>query len=215
MKKKKIKLQHLPCFMGLDMSINGTGICIFDNKKKLVFVEVLEPTEITNSVVTAYLHSSQRVSDFSRYRAIVARIAYLLRMFGVVAVVIENYAFGIRRSKAITKLGELGGILRNMLIDYKIKWTEVTPQSVKKYISGKGACPESVLLLKAVKKWGEEFDSVPDRRKIDATVAYGLGRIAWDLYAFGTDRKALLFYEIEVLDKIEEEKEKGTQSEKD
>jgi len=205
--KKRIKLTNPPCFMGLDMSVNGTGVCIFDSKQKMVHVEVIEPKEFKSPDVARCIKSSQRISDFSRYREVVTRIIKLVIAYRVVGIVIENYAFGIRRSKSLTKLGELGGIIRDKLIDRDVHWIEVTPQSVKKFITGKGACPEAVLLLKVSKKWNEEFDSVKDRRKIDAAIAYGLSRIAWNLYSEKAKRDNLLEYEQQVLKNIEKKED--------
>jgi len=207
MKKKRIKLTDNPCFIGLDMSINGTGICIFNNVQNMVHVEVVEPKLLASSDVAKCVIGRLRISDFSRYREVVNRIIQLIKAFQVKAVVIENYAFGIRKSKSLTKLGELGGILRNALIDMSIPFTEVTPNSAKKFISGKGVCPEPLMLLKVAKKWKEEFDSVKDRRKIDAAIAYGLGRIAWNIYSEKSKMSDLLEYEVEVLKKIAKDKD--------
>lgn len=209
MRVRKLKIKHPPCFMGLDMSINGTGICIFDSKSKLVHVEVIEPKELKSSDVTRCIKGRQRISDFSRYREVVSRIVQLTIAYRVAGIVIENYAFGIRRSKSLTKLGELGGILRNTLIDSEIPFTEVTPQSVKKFISGKGVCPEPLMLLKVSKKWNEEFESVKDRRKIDAAIAYGLGKVAWNIYCEKAKTSDLLEYEHEVLKKINKEQKES------
>ena len=208
MRVRKLKITNPPCFMGLDMSINGTGICIFDSKSKLVHVEVIEPKELKSSDVAQCVKGGQRISDFSRYREVISRIIQLTVAYRVVGIVIENYAFGIRKSKSLTKLGELGGILRNTFVDNQIPWIEVTPQSVKKFISGKGVCPEPLMLLKVSNKYDEEFDSVKDRRKIDAAIAYGLGKIAWTIYSGKANREDLLEYEREVLKKIEKEREK-------
>jgi len=195
--------------MGLDMSINGTGICVFDSKSKLVHVEVIEPKELNSPDVARCIKGRLRISDFSRYREVISRIIQLTIAYRVSGIVIENYAFGIRRSKSLTKLGELGGILRNALIDRDIHFTEVMPNSVKKFITGKGSCPSEVLLLKVSNKYDEEFDSVKDRRKIDAAIAYGLGRIAWNIYCEKAKRSDLLEYEQEVLKKIEKDQEKS------
>lgn len=191
--------------MGLDMSMNGAGVCVFNDAKKMVHVEVIEPRTIGSSRVGRCIKNRQRQSDFVRYHEIIERVIQLAIAYRVAGVVIENYAFGIRKSKALTKLGELGGILRDKLIDNKIPWREVTTQTVKKYITGKGVCPEPVLLLRVVQKWSEEFESVKDRRKIDASIAYGLARIAWDFYSNKADWSKLLSYEAEALKHVQKE----------
>lgn len=54
-------------------------------------------------------------------------------------VVIEAYAFHIAHSSSITKLAELGGVMRNKLWRAGIPFLEVSPTSIKKWFAGKGS----------------------------------------------------------------------------
>ena len=52
--------------------------------------------------------------------------------------VIEAYAFHIVHSSSITKLAEIGGVMRNKLWKENIPFVEVSPTSIKKWFAGKG-----------------------------------------------------------------------------
>ena len=71
-----------------------------------------------------------------------------------VLVLIENYSFG-SKGQGVTKLGELGGILRYRLSDTTDHLFELAPPSMKKFATGKG---NKVSKLRVVRDLEERYD---------------------------------------------------------
>lgn len=71
---------------------------------------------------------------------------------GVDLVVIEGYSFGSMNKREA--LGELGGVVRLMLYEARVRYVEVPPSSLKMYATGKGNAPKDLVLVECVKRLG-------------------------------------------------------------
>lgn len=92
-------------------------------------------------------------------------------------VVIESYAT-CRQSNTANKLGELGGLLRWMLLRKCDQIIEVPPTRLKKFVTGKGNSQKSVMIKHVDKRWG--FDTESD----DEADAFGLARLGGCLLGY-------------------------------
>ena len=92
---------------------------------------------------------------------------------GADLVAIEGYAFA--RPNQAHQIGELGGVLRVMFHEEKIKYIEAAPSAVKKFATGKGNAKKEDVVLSVYKRWGKEF------KTNDETDAFVLAKIgeAW------------------------------------
>jgi Holliday junction resolvasome RuvABC endonuclease subunit len=72
---------------------------------------------------------------------------------GVDLVVIEGYSYRSKGS-AVINIGELGGVVRLMLYESKVRVVEVPPASLKLYATGKGNAPKDLVLVECVKRLG-------------------------------------------------------------
>lgn len=71
---------------------------------------------------------------------------------GVELVVIEGYSFGSMNKREA--LGELGGVVRLMLFEARVRYIDVPPSSLKQYATGKGNAAKELVLVEAVKRLG-------------------------------------------------------------
>jgi Holliday junction resolvasome RuvABC endonuclease subunit len=147
-------------FIGLDLSLTGTGIVVLNNSMNPVMTKTLKNK----------LRGMERL-DFIR-----SEISEVIANFPNSKYCIENYAMGIRSGQSFS-IGELGGVIKLLLYDFQINPSLVTPTQLKKFIIGKGAGDKNIVLLAVYKKWG--FDA-PDDNQADA---YGLARLAKELYS--------------------------------
>jgi crossover junction endodeoxyribonuclease RuvC len=91
----------------------------------------------------------------------------------MIIIFLERYAYGARAGQAFS-IGEWGGVLRVLLDEMKFKEVfEVSPPTLKKYITGHGNAKKEQMLLQTFKRYKIEFQSN------DLCDAYGLARMNW------------------------------------
>ena len=88
-------------------------------------------------------------------------------------VVIEGYAYG--RQNQRETLGEHGGVLRLRLWRAGIPTMVVAPPTLKKFVTGKGSCPKSIMIKEVYRRWSFDTD---DDNLADAYSLAQVGR-AW------------------------------------
>lgn len=82
-------------------------------------------------------------------------------------VAIEGYAFAKRSSHAHAQ-GELGGIVRRGLWTAGIRWVEVPPTNLKKFITGKGNATKTDIVSAVTLKTGVEWSGKGADDRADA-----------------------------------------------
>jgi len=75
------------------------------------------------------------------------------------------------QGQRILQMGALNFFIRYWFRVLKIDYRVVEPNTLKKFVTGKGNCKKDLILLKVFKKWGVEFDVN------DLADAYGLARM--------------------------------------
>jgi len=105
--------------------------------------------------------------------------------------VIEGYSFGHSSSMSVNM--EVGTAIRIAILATGTLLFEVSPQGLKKFVTGTGGGKKDVVRLGVYKKWGFEH------AKDDVVDAYALAQVA---KALDTDESKLLQYENDVLKKV-------------
>jgi Holliday junction resolvasome RuvABC endonuclease subunit len=173
-----IRLTAPDYILGLDMSLEHTGYCLYNVKTGEKKQGLIEPG--------GKIKGMQRL-DFLRRNVI------CLAQFGKLSeevmignnppmisclVLIEHYAFGAR-GQAMISLGELGGVIRLAFYNQGIAYIEVPPTVAKKFVTSKGNCNKNLVLLEMYKRFGEDLT---DDNVADATGLMYLGRAITDTY---------------------------------
>ena len=133
--------------VALDISLTGTGIC-----------STLSPTDFQIKSFATIKTSPKNGSLHDRFLLILQR----MEEFGVFdplqtsLVGIEDYAFG-RCDRGILDRAELRGIIRYELFKLKIPNILIAPQSMKKFVSGKGNTPKDLIPMWVAKKFATEL----------------------------------------------------------
>jgi crossover junction endodeoxyribonuclease RuvC len=86
-----------------------------------------------------------------------------------IKVCIEGPSYNSKGSR-ILQMGALNFFIRYWFRVLKIDYTVLTPNELKKFVTGKGNCKKDLILLKVFQKWNVEFSSN------DLADAYGLAR---------------------------------------
>lgn len=155
-----------PCFVGLDLSLTGTGLIIVDSKANLLTEKVIFSNSKDNP--------EDRIQQITR-SILKELFDYRLDINGV-------YLEGISYGSQGKGFAELSGLFYYTLIrlkeDFKsINIEIIPPTSLKKYIAGKGNVKKELVILNVYKKFGVEFDNS------DLADAYSLARMSLENYS--------------------------------
>lgn len=130
--------------LGLDLSLTSPGIVILQEgvyyvyffpirKREMNFVFDSDSFKINSMNVMI----ADQITTFHKYEVICSCISDLIDKHEVNHVIIEGYSYQ-SQSSSMSKLYELGGIVRYMCHTKKVAITEIAPTRVKKLFSSSG-----------------------------------------------------------------------------
>lgn len=161
-----------PVSVGIDQSYSGFAIAMVSGDKYQV------------SVYKSDKLGTDRLKDIQQY------LKSALSPYLIGDVAMEGYAYGAQMAHMA---GELGGMVKVVLLDKGHYPLIVAPSMLKKYVTGKGTgVQKNQMLLNIYKKWGIEFTDD------NAADAYALAKIA--------SGAATTAYEKEVVSKLDSPK---------
>lgn len=136
-------------FVGIDPSLQATGICVLQESSVLV-LQTVTPKALRGVSRLAFIRDACRISIKDRS----ARFA-----------AIENYSYdSINRAFS---LGEAGGVLRLCLFDEGVEHVEVPPALLKKFATGNPHADKDAVVSAVQKGWHID---VADDNQADACV---------------------------------------------
>ena len=142
---------------GLDISTH-TGIANL----------VMERDGVIRMPYSGVIHSKK--SGFDRCADMAMSMMDIVNGFKPDLVVIEGY--GYSNAHTLVTLVEIGTVLRYFLWQEGIKYRDVSPNTLKKFATGKGNSPKDVVIKEVYKHWGHD---VTDNNIADAIVLGYLG----------------------------------------
>lgn len=122
---------------GIDQSLTGTGITIYNGEYKYYLLESAKKESKAPSIEYT-----------RRLMSIRNDIRDILKSHNVEAVGIEGMSFG-SKGRVVFELGGLSHMIREMLLDEKIKFIVSPPTVIKKYWTGKGNSPKDAMIEEA------------------------------------------------------------------
>ena len=153
-------------FIGLDPSLTGTGIVCLNEDGEILGQELIKTT------VKDLIEDRLKYINMT-FQTLVKQ--YLRDDLGIVY--IEGLALNAK-GDSIMQLAGLHYLLRIYLLEESLvhKYDIIPPNTLKKFITGKGNAKKELMLLKVYKRWGVEFN---DNNMADA---YSLAKKAFDDY---------------------------------
>lgn len=168
-------------YLGLDISLSGTGIVLLADNYQLVDTLLITSN---HKGVERLFHIE---NTFMKYIDVFSNIKLCC---------VEGYAYQERGK--VFEIGEVTGLYLLNLFKLGIPFIKAAPSQLKKYATGKGdpTIKKNFILLKVFQNFGQEFsdDNVCD--------AYVMARIAHDFYNSFIEEKQkieLHKYQTEVL----------------
>lgn len=117
-------------FLGIDQSLAGTGLCVLSDE---------------GAVVTSATITPEGLRDGARLAFIKQAVAPLLA--GVQFVALEGYSYN--SVGHVFELGEIGGVLKVLLVEHSLSYVVVPPVLVKKFATGKTTADKAAMVLAA------------------------------------------------------------------
>lgn len=133
-------------FLGIDQSLNGTGLCVLTDAGQLVTSATVIPGEL------------HELRDGERLMFIKAACLSMLPEVGFAA--LEGYSYG--SVGRVFELGEIGGVIKVLLLEHKIPYVVVPPILLKKFATGTTHATKEAMLAAAIKR-GHDFGDNDDQ----------------------------------------------------
>lgn len=122
--------------LGLDLSLTCTGWATLDT--------------LTGRHTTGTLEVRTR-DPYHRLRHLRTAVGSLLSATPPDVVTVEGYSYG-STGAAVTRLAELGAIIRVHLLDTRHPFHDVPPATLKRYATGKGNAPKTAVFAAAIRR---------------------------------------------------------------
>jgi len=145
-------------FVGLDPSINGTGVVVLDDCANIVVQKTFSVKDKDKMFERSLIKYEEEIS-------------FIPKIVNLGSVYLEGPSYQ-SAGQAVLQMGALHFFTRVYLYKHNVKYKVIAPGTLKKFVTGKGNCKKDLMLLKTYKKWGVEFN---DNNICDA---YGLARMA-------------------------------------
>lgn len=130
--------------IAIDPSLNSTGVAYRDAKGN----------------IKSYCVGFKNLKGLGRIQAIRNAIDNALTRFSPEVVVYEGYAVGFRgKSNTLFDLGELGGVVKLLILEKGIDIFLVSPNSLKLFVTGKGNADKKEVALALEEELGVKFST--------------------------------------------------------
>ena len=163
-------------YLGIDQSYTGFGMTAIAPDGSFT-------TAVLSTESKDYDHNIDRLVEIRRFIFDFINGNIPPKTFFLKEVAMEGYAYS---STMGHKSGELGGMVKMVLLDLGLYPILVPPATLKKYVTGKGTgVQKNQILLHTYKKWDVEFSDD------NAADSYGLARIAAGMSGTSYEKEVL------------------------
>lgn len=154
-------------FIGLDLSISETGWCIFNKEGYTESGIVVSKKQDHPCDMLRFIDTAEKIIEHTGLENLLEDNPIIL---------IENYA--MRGKGQITRIAEFTAVVKTRLYSI-LPWENIwysSPQTLKKFIMGKGNADKSLILKEIYRKYNMDFNNDNEAD------AYGLTRILWSMH---------------------------------
>jgi crossover junction endodeoxyribonuclease RuvC len=153
-------------FVGIDQSMNHTGVCVLNGAGTLHAWSLIEPRTLRGYERLAFLR---------------AGLQEVLKDLQFQVGVLEGYSFGSLNRKF--DLGEVGAIIKLALFDVCSTVYVAAPKQLKKFVTARASAEKQEVMDAIAAQWGVpvQNDNLAD--------AFGLAQIARQLHVWDTTQR--------------------------
>ena len=146
-----------PFYVGLDISITGTGVVVLDRELQIVSAECVK--------------TKPQDDWYARVNNIVSRVFSYIPDPVLCTVFVEDYAYAAKGQ--VFNIAELSGIIKFRLWHDAYPFLRIPPTSLKKFTTASGNAPKELMMKEVYKRYGVDFN---DNNVADA---YALARMGY------------------------------------
>lgn len=128
--------------LGLDISATATGIV------------VLQATASARPKLLEERTFKPKTKGFQRCSDVAQAVMDAIEVFEPNEVVVEGY--GYANAHTLATLVEVGTVVRYFLLQHGWKFLELTPNGLKKFVTGKGNAAKDKMQLSVYERWGHK-----------------------------------------------------------
>ena len=128
--------------IGLDLSLTHTGFVLLNNGRVIAYATII-PKKL-RGVQRLYFVKTEIKKVLTRYKPQLA--------------VVEGYAYSPNANMAFS-IGELGGIIKQLLYVNGVNYFMVAPKTLKKFTTGNGNANKEMMKLAVIKDWKVELNT--------------------------------------------------------
>ena len=173
--------------MGIDPSINCTGICIYDTimNSHIYYMIVSKRTKKMKEFEHDTVHIREyfkkdsnngeyHIKEYNKAQNVLDIVHYIkdiMRWHMPDLVQMEGVSYGSTGSAALVDLSGLNFSIRMMLIEESVKFNILAPTAVKKFAVGNGAADKNVMIA-SWKKLDKTIENIADIKVDDLADSY-------------------------------------------
>lgn len=179
--------------IGIDPSINNTGICVWDTENDINAYYMI-PSKMTKKM-SSFTHnnihllpynkgdfkgleySQKEDCKFNNIYQICSKIGTILDLFNPGEVYMEGVSYGSTGSAALVDLCFLNAVIRYELKCRSLKYTIISPTSLKKFACANGQA-EKDIMIDAWKRMDKNIKDIKDIKVDDLADSFFLAHYA-------------------------------------
>ena len=177
------------CIIGIDPSINSTGICVNINNESIFDYYIItskltkKQSQFTHPQIRLIKYEKNEAKDCEysekesiktlNFHNIVSEIEKIVDKYHPNTVLIEGVSYGSVGSAALVDLAGLNYMIRQALLKKDIPFEIVSPTSNKKAFCGNGQATKDVM-IDTWKRWDSNINNVNEIKIDDLADAFAL-----------------------------------------
>ena len=132
--------------VGLDLSLTGTGIVVLSDAGDIIHQDLISTKASSEIEFRLHFIAGEIIDKLLNY------------LPSNIVIYMEGLSFGSKGS-SILELAGLHYFIRTRFYDMGYNYKVIEPTKLKKFITGSGKSPKSIIIKEIYKKWGEDFNN--------------------------------------------------------
>lgn len=173
--------------IGIDPSINSTGVCVRDGDTYIYYIISSKTTKKMDSFVHKYVsilkyikddtknmeYSDKEYTKTNNYLRIIDHLKNIIEKHKPERIIMEGISYGSVSGSSLVDLAGINFLIRSLCIQYGIPYTIVSPTSLKKFVCANGQAEKEVI-IESWKRMDKNINNITDIKIDDLADAFFL-----------------------------------------
>ena len=179
------------CVIGIDPSINSTGVCIKMGNTYIYYIITSKATKKMESFKHPYIniikytktdiknmeYNEKEVTKTNNYLMIINILKDIIKKYNPDQIIMEGISYGSVSGSSLVDLAGINFLIRSLCISLDIPYKLVSPTSLKKFVCANGQAEKSVI-IESWKRMDKNIINVNDIKIDDLADAFFLSNYA-------------------------------------